>query len=142
MKRNTTKYLSKIGAMAFTISFLALVGCSAGCATSSSVAIGETHQPTDVTNIQILAEMPPEYEIVGFVEASAPRGYLRDPKSATNRAMDELRKQAALLGAQAIVIEGVSTDFVPDFSIGDKDDWGVIFTTERRNVQGKAIRIQ
>lgn len=141
MHKTTESILKRIGTLLFATSLLALVGCSAGCATSSSVLTGKTYLPTDVTEIQILAEFPAEYEIIGLIEASAPRGYLRNPKTATQKAMLELKKQAAGLGAQAIVLEGVSTDFVPDFSVGDTDDWGVIFTSERRSVRGKAIRL-
>lgn len=141
MNKTILPHINRIAALLVASSLLALLGGLTGCATSSSVRIGNAYKPTPVSEIQILAEMPEEYEIVGLVEASAPRGYLRDPKSATNRAMEEIRKQAASLGAQAIVLEQISTDFVPDFSIGDSDDWGTIFTSERRNLTGKAIRI-
>jgi len=113
-----------------------------GCATSSSVRTGSfRYAPTDKEDVQVLAELPDNYEIVGIVEASAPRGHLRKPESATKVAMAELRKQAAALGAHAVVVEAISTDHVPDFSLGDDDDWGLIFNSERRHVQGKAIRI-
>lgn len=124
-----------------------LTSCAAffqtGCATSSSLATGKTHYPsTQADQIQILTEYPDQYETIGLLEASAPKGYLRKPKHATQLAIASLKKEAANLGAHAVVLKDYSSEKVPDFSLGGNDELGLLFNTEHKIVTAVAIRLK
>lgn len=116
---------------------------STGCATSSSLSTTDVnYQSTPHTEIRILTEYPESYESIGLVEASAPKGYLRKPEHATKLALAALKKQAAKLGAHAVVLKDYSSSRVPDFSLaGGSDDLGLIFNTEHKQVTAVAIRL-
>ncbi len=112
-----------------------------GCSTSSSLSTSATnYASTDADQIQVLVEFPAEYETIGLLEASAPKGYLRKPKHATELAIKALKKQAASIGAHAVVLKDYSSEKVPDFSIGGDDELGLLFSTEHKKITAVAIR--
>lgn len=114
----------------------------AGCATGSGLAIGSVHyEATEPESVQVLTKFPETFETVGFVEASAPKGYLTKPELAAQSALEELKRQAAKLGATAVVIKEYSSQQVPDFSLDDDDALGLVFTTEHKTITAEAIRI-
>ncbi|MBC2608099.1 hypothetical protein [Pelagicoccus albus] len=111
------------------------------CATGSAISTGTHHYAaTNASEVKVLTQYPETYETVGLVEASAPKGYLRKPEHAARNALQELQKQAANLGAHALVLKEYSSAQVPDFSWGE-DELGLIFTTERKMVTAEAIRM-
>lgn len=124
------------------LSSVALI--ATGCATSSGLSTSETsYESTDPADIQVLTEYPDNYQSIGLVEASAPKGYLRKPKHATNLAIAALKKQAASLGAHAVVLTDYSSSKVPDLSLGgDGEELGVLFNTEYKQVTAVAIRLR
>lgn len=93
-------------------SFIALLLCQ--CATGSAVVTGTAHSPIDPDSVKIVGEYPKnfEYEIIGLVTASSDAGWDADGDIAY--AKEELKKQAAKIGANVVVIEGTgqSTNYV------------------------------
>lgn len=88
------------------------------CATGSNIVTGQKRAPTDPSQVQVLLQMPPSHEVIGLVEARSTAGWSdQDKQSAT---VEELRKQAAALGANAIVLSHKGTEltsggtFVPN----------------------------
>lgn len=125
---------------ATVLSFAGLI--STGCTTSSALPTGtHSYAPTSPETIQILTQFPENYESIGLLEASAPKGYLRKPQHATNLAIAALKKQAASLGAEAVVLKDYTSSRVPDFSLGGDDDLGLLFNTEHKQVTAVAIRL-
>ncbi|EDY80394.1 hypothetical protein VDG1235_3 [Verrucomicrobiia bacterium DG1235] len=101
-----------------------------------------SYPSTDAALIQVLVEYPAEYETIGLIEASAPKGYLRKPKHAAELALAALKKQAASIGAHAVVLKDYSSEKVSDFSLGGEEDLDLLFSTEHKKVTAVAIRLQ
>ena len=84
-----------------TVLTLILVGCASG----SAIVTGLRLPPTDPEQVQILLEQPAiEFKIVGLVEARSDVEFTR--QGASDRAIKELKKQAAKIGATAVVLTG------------------------------------
>ncbi|MDQ8206683.1 hypothetical protein QEH52_04130 [Coraliomargarita sp. SDUM461003] len=121
-----------------TISWL-LIGSA--CSTSSAIRTGtQQYEATNPLQVKLLTSYPLHYETLGLVEASAPKGYLRKAEHASQAALTALKKQAALMGAEAIVIKDYSSSSTPDFSVGGGSDFGVLFSSDKKHVTGEAIR--
>ena len=117
---------------------------NAGCATSSSLATSTASYPsTQSENIEVMTSYPTNYVTLGLLEAPAPKGYLRKPQHAAEMAIAALKKEAANLGAHAIVLTNYTSQRVPDFSIGDDGDkLGLLFSTEHKQITAVAIRLK
>ena len=82
-----------------------LVLTLAGCASGSAIVTGPKLPPTEPEQVQILLEAPSsEFEIIGLVEARSDVEFTR--QAASDRAIEELKKQAAKIGANAVVLTG------------------------------------
>lgn len=89
-----------------TISTLLAVGLVAlsGCATGTHIVTG-TERPAIKSEQVVLYQVPPtKFEIVGIVNAQSPRGYQRD----MDAAVQELKIQAAKIGANGVLLGGVN----------------------------------
>lgn len=75
----------------------------AGCATGTTLATGNSRPPTNPQQIKIYTTQPQgTYEILGMVDAKT-RGR---HQAGLDRASNEMRKQAAKLGANGILLSG------------------------------------
>lgn len=94
------------------LAFSLIALCS--CATGAVIVTGKTRPPIDPEKVQVLAEYPTKYEIIGIVTASSGSGW--DTTGDYEYAKEELKKQAAKIGANAVVIEtiGKETVYFPD----------------------------
>jgi len=79
--------------------FLLLVGC----ATGSSIVVGQVRDPIDHNKVKLYLEAPENYEIIGIVKASSDAGWTE--QDSVNYAVEELKNQAAKLGANGVFIE-------------------------------------
>ena len=75
----------------------------AGCiATGSSIVVGTVRPETKPEAVKVLLKPPANYETIGLVEAL---GYdSGDKQTTTDLALNELKAQAAKLGANAILL--------------------------------------
>jgi hypothetical protein len=78
------------------------------CASGSNIVTGQTRAPTDPAQVQVLLNMPANHEVIGLVEARSTAGWTDQDKQSA--AVEELRKQAASLGANAIVLSHKGTE--------------------------------
>ena len=76
----------------------------AGCTFGSASVTGELRTPLDPSQVQIFTHSPPYYDVIGTVSASTDLG-LTD-QSSIDFAVQELKKQAAKLGANGIILAG------------------------------------
>ncbi|GAB6098098.1 hypothetical protein JCM14469_43540 [Desulfatiferula olefinivorans] len=107
-----------------------------GCATGSSIVTGTVRPATDPNYVKIYLEPPQEYETIGIVEASSDVEF--SSQAATDRAIQELKKQAAKIGANGVLItntESKSGDVVGFYS------GGVFYgdASEAKTAKGRAI---
>ena len=109
----------------------------AGCASGSALVIGQTRPAIeDHTTVSILTEMPEGAEEIAIVKASSNSGWTQ--QDSLDYAVDELKKQAAKVGANAVVLTGRDTSSqvvgVPVYGGGT-----VVGSSEVEIVQGIAV---
>lgn len=79
-----------------------------GCATGSGIVTGQQRAPIDPGQVKVLLQAPPNHEVIGLVEARSMGGMTDQEKQ--NYALEELKKQAAAIGANAIVLNTTGTE--------------------------------
>ena len=109
----------------------------AGCASGSALVTGNTRPAIeDHTSIRILTEMPQGAEEIARVKASSDAGWTQ--QASLDYAVEELKKQAAKVGANAVVLSGRETSSqtvgVPAYGGGT-----IITSSEVEIVEGVAI---
>ena len=109
------------------------------CASGSYIVIGEVREPTDMELVKLYVEPPDEYEIIGIVKASSDAGWTE--QGSQDYAVKELKKQAAKLGANGIILTttGENVSSVIGTS-GDSGFYAIPVTAQQ--VSGKAIFVQ
>lgn len=75
------------------------------CATGSAIVTGKTRAPIDPKIIKIYLDAPDDYEVIGLVIASSDSGW--NDQDEINLALEELKRQAAKLGANGILLDKV-----------------------------------
>ena len=118
-----------------------------GCYPVSHIIIGEEIAPIIPSDVRVYADYPQSYEKIAIIEASSDFA-LKDPsfdfthQRKTDKALTRLKNEAALLGANGIVIENLSTKIKQNLNIYE-DDEGKIKTSSQNEKQKevKAIAI-
>ena len=89
-------------------SYLFLAVLLTGCASGSALITGEVRPAIENHNtIRILTKLPVGAEEIAILKAESGMGFTQ--QGDLNYALDELKKQAAKIGANAVVITGRST---------------------------------
>ena len=94
------------------------------CYPVSHVIIGDTQAPIDYTNVKIYNDYPDTYEKIAIIEASSDLAF-KDfsieftHQQKTNKALERLKKEAASLGANGIVIQNIATNIKQHFSLNE-----------------------
>lgn len=86
---------------------LALLLALAGCASSSKVMVGAARPPIDPALVQIYSAPPPGAVDIAQLEASSAAGF--GTQGQTDAAVDRLKRDAAKLGANGVVLMGVGS---------------------------------
>jgi len=108
-----------------------------GCASGSALVTGHARPAIeDHTTVSILTERPEGSELIAIVKASSDFGWTQ--QGSLDRAVVELKKQAAKVGANAIVLGSRETSTQ---TVGLPADGGGTFisSSEMEIVQGAAI---
>ena len=109
------------------------------CYPVSHIIVGETQAPLDYTNVKIYTDYPDNYEKIAIVEASSDLAF-KDlsieftHQQKTNKALERLKKEAALLGANGIVIQNISTNIKQHLNFNENDK-GEIIANSRHEKQ-------
>ena len=72
------------------------------CASGSSIVTGTVRQPINVNQVKLYLDAPENYETIGVVKASSDAGW--NQQSSQDYAVEELKKQAAKLGANGVLL--------------------------------------
>jgi hypothetical protein len=86
----------------------------AGCATDSDVITGDIHQPVDPATVKVYTTMPEGAETLGVVSESK---YSIHPQRALDAVLLKVKKDAAELGANGIIISSQDTGTLTGASI-------------------------
>lgn len=82
------------------------------CATSY-VLVGTRHAPINPDEVRVLIQPPDHYETVAILQTSDIAGKpCFTAQCRTNKVMDRLKNQAAKLGANAILLQGLGSQYV------------------------------
>ena len=88
-------------AIAMLIAAFAVAACASG-----SVVVTGTKRPAIAPSlVQLYSKPPADYEVVGIVKASSEMGFTE--QGSTDYAVEELKKQAAAIGANGLLITAV-----------------------------------
>ena len=115
------------------------------CYPVSHVIIGDTQAPTDYTNVKIYNDYPDTYEKIAIIEASSDLAF-KDfsieftHQQKTNKALDRIKKEAAALGANGIVLQNISTTIKPHLNFNENNK-GKISTSTRHERQKELTAI-
>ena len=96
------------------------------CYPVSHVIIGESQAPVDYTNVKIYNDYPDAYEKIAIIEASSDLAF-KDfsieftHQQKTDKALERLKKEAASLGANGIVIQNIATNIKQHLSLNEND---------------------
>ena len=94
--------------------FLISIFLLKSCYPVSHIIIGEIQNPLDYNNVKIYHDYPDAYDKIAIIEASSDLAF-KDlsmeftHQQKTNKALDRLKKEAASLGANGIVLQNIST---------------------------------
>ncbi len=118
-----------------TLLFLSLsLFITKSCYPVSHIIIGETQSPIDYTNVKVYNDYPENFEKIAIIEASSDLAF-KDlsiditHQQKTNKALERLRKEAASLGANGLVIKSISTNIKPHFHLNEKEKGDVSAST-------------
>ena len=99
-RRRSLKFIPTLPAL---VALVAFVG--SGCA-SPKVVPTTKHDPTTPSAVQIYQKAPAkDYEILGTVTLKASNKYKWDDRGNADAAYDELKRQAAALGANGLLLD-------------------------------------
>ncbi|MBS0581385.1 MAG: hypothetical protein JSR36_19180 [Proteobacteria bacterium] len=84
----------------------AVLGLLAACSSSSHVMVGTARAPIAPEQVKIYYEPPPRYEQIATLDASSGSMFASD-QSKTDEAIAKLKAEAAKLGANGILLQGV-----------------------------------
>lgn len=130
--------------MIAVVAAMALLG---GCASSSKVVTGTVGTPIDPSEVRVFMQMPDGAEEVAHIEAKS--GLSFGGSSENNAAVERLKKEAAELGANGVVLLGTGEGPAPySISIGGGSfgshsggGIGIGLPTRQHNAAGIAIRL-
>ena len=112
----------------------------AGCAAGSALVTGQVRTVIkDHSTIQILTTMPTDAEEIAIVKASSDAGWTE--QGSLDYAVEELKKQAAKLGASAVVLTGRDTSSEV-YSVPVYNSSPIIGSSSVEHVQGVAVWIE
>lgn len=117
--------------------FLSIALALAACASGSALIIGQPRAVIeDYSTIRILTRMPDGAEEIAIVKASSDMGMTQ--QGSLDYAVEELKKQAAKVGANAVVLTGRNTSNQP-YSVTTYGGGTIIGSSEEEIIQGIAI---
>lgn len=108
--------------------------CVICCASGNALVTGTQRPATNPESVVIYTEAPEKYEVIGIVTASSDA--TGSAQTDLNYAVAELKKQAAKIGANGIILQDVSSSKGDSVLIGN-----VLVSEDKQKVSGKAIYV-
>ena len=108
----------------------------AGCATGSAIVVGQVRDPIDSNTVKLYLETPENYEVIGIVKASSDAGWTE--QDSVNYAVEELKNQAAKLGANGVFLEATGEETSTIIG-GQGTGYLYAIPVSAQTVSGKAI---
>jgi len=80
----------------------------AACAPSSHVLLGSARPPIPPSDVKIYLQPPPSYEEIAILNASADSVLGTGGQASVDKVIQRLKEEAAKLGANGIILQGMS----------------------------------
>jgi hypothetical protein len=80
----------------------------AGCSTSSHVLLGTARPPITPEQVRIYAQPPARYEQIASINANSSASLALTGQQNMDKALERMKAEAAKLGANGILLQGVS----------------------------------
>jgi type IV pilus biogenesis protein CpaD/CtpE len=80
----------------------------AACASGSAIVTGTTRSPIGPSQVRLYVEPPVKFDVIGLVSASSDAGLTE--QGSVNYAVEELKRRAAKLGANGVLLRSTGTD--------------------------------
>ena len=77
-----------------------------GCSSSSHVVVGRARAPISPGDVRLYLHPPTKYEEVALLDASSKNSWTVTDQGKTDKVIERLKKQAAALGANGVLISG------------------------------------
>jgi hypothetical protein len=87
------------------LSLLLLLLALTACASTSKVVVGQTRAPTTADQVRIYSQPPPHYEEIAVLDTQS-GGFTYGEQKKMDEVLANLRKAAAELGANGVLLEG------------------------------------
>ena len=125
-----------------TIILAAFAAILTGCVTNSSyVMVGQARNPIDPIYVKVYATQPDSCEEIALVEASSEDAWAFSDQAKMDVTIQRLKEQAAVLGANGIVMRGFSSRSGDAIIIDNDDDWDVAFSNSEEIKIANALAI-
>ena len=109
------------------------------CASGSAIVTGSTRPAVAPETVRLFVDPPAEYEVIGIVSASSDAGWTE--QGDVNYAIAELKKQAAKLGANGVLITATG-DKASAVLVPQANGTVISVPASAKTVQGKAIFVK
>ena len=77
-----------------------------GCSNTSSIVVGDTRPPTNPEEVKVYLTAPDTYEEVALLESNSKGAWAPGDQAKTNVVIERLKREAASLGANGILLTG------------------------------------
>ncbi|KFA97232.1 hypothetical protein [Vibrio sp. ER1A] len=118
---------------------LALILALTGCASGSAILVGEAREPIAPEKVRLYLQTPESYETIALVNASSDAGFTK--QDSIDYAIEELKKQAAKLGANGVLL-GVTGSNNSVMIGGQGTDYQYLIPISEQTVSGQAIYVE
>lgn len=96
--------------MRFTPLFVVFIWLLSACSSTSSVVTGSTREPIDPGQVTVYLAAPEVYEEVALLSANSENSWAMTNQGKTDVAIKRLKKEAASLGANGVLLSGVEDE--------------------------------
>jgi len=128
------KKISKI--IGIVIFIVSMVGCT--LTRGSSVLIGNSRPATDPSAVKIYMDPPKKYDKIAIVTSDSRNAFASD-QNLTNHAIDRLKKEAAAVGANGVLIQNFGNSQIGSTGVV-VNNGGPIYTGVSNNQTGKEAK--
>jgi hypothetical protein len=90
----------------------------AACSSSSHVIVGTARPPIAPQDVKLYLHPPAKYEEVAILDASSRNSWAVTDQGKTDKVIERLKEQAAQLGANGVLLNGVSNQSAGSISVG------------------------
>jgi len=110
-----------------------------GCGASSHILVGTARSPIDPTLVKIYLSPPAEYEPIALLDASSKHALALGDQAKTDKMVERLKVEAAAVGANGLLLQGVGDQAAGAIGLGAKHGLGISRETFRKSGQALAI---